>query len=299
MGFKFEILENEDKNTLVLSSDKEIYNTRVVFNDDSKSEQFPLVKQLFFLPFVKSITLDKHLILIEKLDFLDWKDVQEEVIDQIEKFLNDGGLIYQVNNPVTIYAESTPNPNVIKFVANKKLVNIAHEFKTSESANYCFIAKALFNHDFIKEIYIDFNFISVTINQKFSWDEFTMQIREFILSYIKDGNQIIDSSYDVQNSTSEGIDQSNMDEISKKISALIDEQIKPAVASDGGNILFQSYDNESMEVKVILQGACSGCPSSTYTLKNGIETMLKDFLPGKISNVVAINLNSLRYLGSK
>ena len=289
MGFKFEILENEDKNTLVLSSDKEIYNTRVVFNDDSKSEQFPLVKQLFFLPFVKSITLDKHLILIEKLDFLDWKDVQEEVIDQIEKFLNDGGLIYQVNNPVTIYAESTPNPNVIKFVANKKLVNIAHEFKTSESANYCFIAKALFNHDFIKEIYIDFNFISVTINEKFSWNEFTMQIREFILSYIKDGNQIIDSSYDVQNSTSEGIDQSNMDEISKKISALIDEQIKPAVASDGGNILFQSYDNESMEVKVILQGACSGCPSSTYTLKNGIETMLKDFLPGKISNVVAIN----------
>jgi Fe-S cluster biogenesis protein NfuA len=289
MGFKFEILENEDKNTLVLSSDKEIYNTRVVFNDDSKSEQFPLVKQLFFLPFVKSITLDKHLILIEKLDFLDWKDVQEEVIDQIEKFLNDGGLIYQVNNPVTIYAESTPNPNVIKFVANKKLVNIAHEFKTSESANYCFIAKALFNHDFIKEIYIDFNFISVTINEKFSWDEYTMQIREFILSYIKDGNQIIDSSYDVQNSTSEGIDQSNMDEISKKISALIDEQIKPAVASDGGNILFQSYDNESMEVKVILQGACSGCPSSTYTLKNGIETMLKDFLPGKISNVVAIN----------
>ena len=289
MGFKFEILENEDKNTLVLSSDKEIYNTRVVFNDDSKSEQFPLVKQLFFLPFVKSITLDKHLILIEKLDFLDWKDVQEEVIDQIEKFLNDGGLIYQVNNPVTIYAESTPNPNVIKFVANKKLVNIAHEFKTSESANYCFIAKALFNHDFIKEIYIDFNFISVTINEKFSWDEFTMQTREFILSYIKDGNLIIDSSYDVQNSTSEGIDQSNMDEISKKISALIDEQIKPAVASDGGNILFQSYDNESMEVKVILQGACSGCPSSTYTLKNGIETMLKDFLPGKISNVVAIN----------
>ena len=289
MSFKFEILENEDKNTLVLSSDKEIYNTRVVFNDDSKSEQFPLVKQLFFLPFVKSITLDKHLILIEKLDFLDWKDVQEEVIDQIEKFLNDGGLIYQVNNPVTIYAESTPNPNVIKFVANKKLVNIAHEFKTSESANYCFIAKALFNHDFVKEIYIDFNFISVTINEKFTWDEFTMQIREFILSYIKDGNQIIDSSYDVQNSISEGIDQSNMDEISKKISALIDEQIKPAVASDGGNILFQSYDNESMEVKVILQGACSGCPSSTYTLKNGIETMLKDFLPGKISNVVAIN----------
>ena len=76
---------------------------------------------------------------------------------------------------------------------------------------------------------------------------------------------------------------------SKEISKLIDDQIKPAVASDGGNILFQSYDPESHEVKVILQGACSGCPSSTYTLKNGIESMLKDYLPGKISNVVAIN----------
>ena len=289
MKYKFEILDNEDKNTLVLSSDKEIYTKRISFSDDSSAEQFPLVKQLFFLPFIKSVILDKHLILIEKLDFLEWKDVQEEVVEQIENFLNGGGLIFQIINPITIYAENTPNPSVIKFVANKKLVNVAHEFKDSKSASYCNIAKALFNHDFISEIYIDFNFISITISKEYSWENHIMEIREYILSCVRDGNEIIDPKFDIDDIKVDKVDFDKLDDISKEIAKLIDDQIKPAVASDGGNILFQSYDSESLEVKVILQGACSGCPSSTYTLKNGIETMLKDYLPGKISNVVAIN----------
>ncbi len=289
MKYKFEILDNEDKNTLVLSSDKEIYTKRISFSDDSSAEQFPLVKQLFFLPFIKSVILDKHLILIEKLDFLEWKDVQEEVVEQIENFLNGGGLIFQIINPITIYAENTPNPSVIKFVANKKLVNVAHEFKDSKSASYCNIAKALFNHDFISEIYIDFNFISITISKEYSWENHIMEIREYILSFVRDGNEIIDPKFDIDDIKVDKVDFDKLDDISKEIAKLIDDQIKPAVASDGGNILFQSYDSDSLEVKVILQGACSGCPSSTYTLKNGIETMLKDYLPGKISNVVAIN----------
>jgi len=289
LKYKFEILDNEDKNTLVLSSDKEIYTKRISFSDDSSAEQFPLVKQLFFLPFIKSVILDKHLILIEKLDFLEWKDVQEEVVEQIENFLNGGGLIFQIINPITIYAENTPNPSVIKFVANKKLVNVAHEFKDSKSASYCNIAKALFNHDFISEIYIDFNFISITISKEYSWENHIMDIREYILSFVRDGNEIIDPKFDIDDIKVDKVDFDKLDDISKEIAKLIDDQIKPAVASDGGNILFQSYDSDSLEVKVILQGACSGCPSSTYTLKNGIETMLKDYLPGKISNVVAIN----------
>ena len=289
MKYKFEILDNEDKNTLVLSSDKEIYTKRISFSDDSSAEQFPLVKQLFFLPFIKSVILDKHLILIEKLDFLEWKDVQDEVVEQMENFLNGGGLIFQIINPITIYAENTPNPSVIKFVANKKLVNVAHEFKDSKSASYCNIAKALFNHDFISEIYIDFNFISITISKEYSWENHIMEIREYILSFVRDGNEIIDPKFDIDDIKVDKVDFDKLDDISKEIAKLIDDQIKPAVASDGGNILFQSYDSESLEVKVILQGACSGCPSSTYTLKNGIETMLKDYLPGKISNVVAIN----------
>ena len=287
MKYKFEILENEDKNILVLSSDEEIYTKRILFEDDSKADQFPLVKQLFFLPFIKSVTLDKHLILIEKLDFLDWKDVQDEVVTQIEKFLNTGGLIFKVINPITIYAENTPNPSVIKFVANKKLVNVAHEFKNNADAYYCNIAKALFNHEFISEIYIDFNFISIKSDYK--WENHTMEIREYLLSFIRDGNEIVNPQFDMDEKKVQQVNFDKLDDISKEIAKLIDDQIKPAVASDGGNILFQSYDSDSKEVKVILQGACSGCPSSTYTLKNGIESMLKDYLPGKISNVVAIN----------
>ena len=289
MKYKFEILENEDKNILVLSSDEEIYTKRILFEDDSKADQFPLVKQLFFLPFIKSVTLDKHLILIEKLDFLDWKDVQDEVVTQIEKFLNTGGLIFKVINPITIYAENTPNPSVIKFVANKKLVNVAHEFKNNADAYYCNIAKALFNHEFISEIYIDFNFISITIKSDYKWENHTMEIREYLLSFIRDGNEIVNPKFDMDDKKVQQVNFDKLDDISKEIAKLIDDQIKPAVASDGGNILFQSYDSDSQEVKVILQGACSGCPSSTYTLKNGIESMLKDYLPGKISNVVAIN----------
>tara|TARA_B100000575_G_scaffold288195_1_gene287820 strand:+ start:134 stop:1006 length:873 start_codon:yes stop_codon:yes gene_type:complete len=289
LKYKFEILENEDKNILVLSSDEEIYTKRILFEDDSKADQFPLVKQLFFLPFIKSVTLDKHLILIEKLDFLDWKDVQDEVVTQIEKFLNTGGLIFKVINPITIYAENTPNPSVIKFVANKKLVNVAHEFKNNADAYYCNIAKALFNHEFISEIYIDFNFISITIKSDYKWENHTMEIREYLLSFIRDGNEIVNPQFDMDDKKVQQVNFDKLDDISKEIAKLIDDQIKPAVASDGGNILFQSYDSDSQEVKVILQGACSGCPSSTYTLKNGIESMLKDYLPGKISNVVAIN----------
>ena len=115
-----------------------------------------------------------------------------------------------------------------------------------------------------------------------------MDIREFILSYIKDGNTIINQGYDVEKKF-DSISLNELDETSKEIAKLIDEQIKPAVAQDGGNIVFQSFDKKSGEVKVLLQGACSGCPSSTVTLKNGIETMLKNHLPDKINSVTAIN----------
>ena len=290
MNYILEILQSEDKNVLVLSSKNVIHDKRVELDENSDLNQFPLIKQLFFLPFIKSVTLDKHLLIIEKLDFLNWEEVQDDVIEQIENYLNKGGVIYSGNmNAFTIYAESTPNPSVMKFVCNKRLVNVSHEFKKIDETEHCNIAKALFLHDFISEVYIDLNFISITIKEDYSWENHTMEIREFILSYINDGNELIDSKFDKAKSTNKAVEVKNLDEISSKISELIETQIKPAVASDGGNILFQSYDKSTKEVNVILQGACSGCPSSTITLKNGIETMLKNELPGKISNVVAIN----------
>jgi Fe-S cluster biogenesis protein NfuA len=116
-----------------------------------------------------------------------------------------------------------------------------------------------------------------------------MDVREFIRSYIQDNNTLIHEDLIEDNSNVVEVDFEKIDDISKEIIDIIEKHVKPAVAADGGNIVFQSYDQETKNVNVILQGACSGCPSSTVTLKSGIENMLKEMLPGMISDVNAIN----------
>ena len=151
------------------------------------------------------------------------------------------------------------------------------------------IAQSLFNFPFVKEVFLDFNFISITLNSKYDWNENVMEIREFIRSYIQDGNTIIDEN-SIKNIPSKlDLNIEKLDDISKQIIEIIEKHVKPAVASDGGNIVFESYEKDTKNVNVILQGACSGCPSSTVTLKNGIENMLKQMLPGTIHEVNAIN----------
>ncbi|MDA8808280.1 NifU family protein, partial [Flavobacteriaceae bacterium] len=228
---------------------------------------------------------------IEKLNILKWNDVQEELCSQLEEFLNNGGLVSKNEikkvSPVTVYAESTPNPNAMKFVVNKKIVDNVFEFKSIDETIDSPLAKSLFGFDFVKEVFFDFNFVSLIQHPGNNWDENVMDIREFIRSFIQDNNTIVFE--DRINNNVKTNSKVEFDDISKEIIKIIDENIKPAVASDGGNILFKSYDKNTQKVNVILQGACSGCPSSTVTLKSGIETMLKDMLPGKISEVNAVN----------
>ena len=149
------------------------------------------------------------------------------------------------------------------------------------------MAKSLFIFPFVKEVFFDFNFVSIIQNSEHDWQENVMDVREFIRSFIQDNNTIVFE----ENIKKSKPEKQNIkyDDVSKEIIKIIDENIKPAVASDGGNILFESYEKDTKKVNVILQGACSGCPSSTITLKSGIETMLKDMLPGMISEVNAIN----------
>ena len=175
-------MQSEDKNILVLSS-KNVIHERVELDENSDLNQFPLIKQLFS-SFIKSVTLDKHLLIIEKLDFLNWEEVQDDVIEQIENYLNKGGVIYSGNVNALIYAESTQIP-VMKFVCNKRLVNISHEFKKIDETEHCNIAKALFLHDFISEVYIDLNFISITIKEDYSWENHTMEIRNLFYPILK------------------------------------------------------------------------------------------------------------------
>ena len=264
---------------------------RIEFNKIEETIEFPLIQQIFYLPFIKKVTLNKHSVYIEKLNILKWEDVQEELCSQLEEFLNKGGLVskneIKTVSPVTVYAESTPNPNAMKFVVNKKIVNDVFEFKSIDETKDSPLAKSLFGFEFVKEVFFDFNFVSLIQNPGNNWDENVMDVREFIRSFIQDNNTIVYEDRIKNNvKTNSNIE---FDDISKEIIKIIDENIKPAVASDGGNILFESYDANTQKVNVILQGACSGCPSSTVTLKSGIETMLKDMLPGKISEVNAVN----------
>ena len=258
--------------------------------DDAKGA--PLIQQLFYLPFVKSVSLDENYLEVERFDILEWEDVIEEVRVQLENYLNDGGVILEeVNNdkvPVSIYAESTPNPSVMKFVANKKLVSESVEFKNIDEAKHSPFAQKLFHFAYVKDVFMSENYVSITKFDIKSWDEVMMEIREFIRAFIEKGNTIIEH-YPSKNTNKKFTSPRNNNPLEDQIISILDEYIKPAVASDGGNIQFDSYDPAKKSVQVILQGACSGCPSSTLTLKNGIENMLKEMMPGKIENVVAIN----------
>ena len=264
---------------------------RIEFEKIEETNEFPLIQQIFYLPFIKKVILNKHSVYIEKLNILKWEDVQEELCSQLEEFLNKGGLVSKNEikkvSPVTVYAESTPNPNAMKFVVNKKIVDDVYEFKSVDDTKDSPLAKSLFGFEFIKEVFFYFNFVSLIQKQGNNWDENVMDVREFIRSFIQDNNTIVfEDRIKSQIKTKSNVE---FDDISKEIIKIIDENIKPAVASDGGNIMFESYDATTQKVNVILQGACSGCPSSTITLKSGIENMLKDMLPGKISEVNAVN----------
>lgn len=273
------------------------------FKNIDEASVSPLAQQLFYLPFVKTVYIAQNFIAIEKYDIVEWADVQKEVAEQIETYLNKGGEVIKQetqkkgNIPVTVYAESTPNPAVMKFVANKKLVLQAAEFKNIDDAKNAPLAQKLFHFPFVKEVFIDENYVSVQKYDIAEWDEITMELREFIRNFIQDGNEIISTEASKSANRSSGSETENspeanfenLDDTSQQIVAILEEYIKPAVASDGGNILFDSYNEENKTVKVILQGACSGCPSSTMTLKSGIETMLRDMLKDKVEYVEAIN----------
>ena len=284
------VLKFEANHMLVENGHYEYHNI-----DEAKNS--PLAQQLFYLPFIKTVYVSANFIALERFEIVEWEDVQGEVAQQLVEYLNTGASVVNEETrgkmiPVTLYAEVTPNPAVMKFVANKKLVPAAFEFKNIDEASTSKLATFLFQHPFVKEVFMDENYISVTKYEVADWNEVTMELRDKIRNFIAEGNELISEAAVAKVAEKkEEEKQSNitLDDTSKQIVDILEEYVKPAVASDGGNILFQSYEQESKTVNVILQGACSGCPSSTFTLKNGIETMLKNMLGDKVEQVVAIN----------
>ena len=267
------------------------------FNNIDDASNSPLAQQLFYLPFVKKVYIASNFIAIERYNIVEWSDVQDEVAEQIKTYLNSDAIVIKEEvsiskSAITVYAESTPNPSVLKFVCNKALVGQICEFSSIDDAKISPMATELFQLPFVKSVFMDKNYISITKYDVAEWEEITVQLREFIKSYIEDGKQVLSKPIATQKEVEEKTSETKfekLDDTSKNIVNILQEYVKPAVASDGGNIEFISYDDASKKVEVLLQGACSGCPSSTFTLKNGIENMLKEMLNDQNISVSAIN----------
>ena len=273
-------------------------NESFEFKNIDETKNSPLAQQLFYLPFVKTVYISGNFIAIEKFSIVEWEDVKDAVAEQIETFVANGGIIITPSEnktqkqPITVYGETTPNPAAQKFVVSRMLTKSPVEFKNIDETAASPLAKELFKFPYVKEIFIDENYISVTKYEVNNWDEITLEVRTFIKQYIENGGTVLDESIivakaELEKTKTQEFD--NLDVTSQQIINILEEYVKPAVQADGGNIAFESYDETDKTVKVVLQGACSGCPSSTFTLKSGIENMLKSMLNDENIKVEAVN----------
>lgn len=176
--------------------------------------------------------------------------------------------------PVHIYMEANPNPNSMKFVVNFMLADdgISFDYPTQESTETSPLANELFNFAAVERVFIAANFITVSKKEDVEWFEIQDFIREHIKKYLESGKSAVTVVYD-----KDPLFDENDSEIVKKIKGILDEYIRPAVEQDGGAIVFHSFQDGI--VKVLLQGSCSGCPSSTVTLKAGIQNLLTRMIP--------------------
>lgn len=199
-----------------------------------------------------------------------------------------------MNVPVTVYTEMTPNPTTMKFVANKYLLATGDSVEFSnknETKGFSPLADELFNFPFVKNVFIAANFITITKTDNVPWDFITMELREFIKGWITSGGEILiqmptQKQQVIEKVEGKPLKDFNPTEYDDPIRALLDEYVRPAVENDGGAIDFLGF--EDGKVTVVLKGSCAGCPSSTATLKGGIENLLKQHLP-EVQEVVAIN----------
>ncbi len=183
---------------------------------------------------------------------------------------------------VEIYTEATPNPNTLKFITDKTLVEEGSiDFPSPSSAESCPLVLDLFRFNFVKRVFMAANFVTVTKSENIEWQEVSAMIKSVIKGYIEEGKPLFK---EMPKSVSSTAPVEGEPEVITKIKVVLDEYIRPAVEQDGGAINFESFTDGV--VKVQLQGSCSGCPSSTVTLKSGIENLLKRMVP-EVTEVVA------------
>lgn len=195
-------------------------------------------------------------------------------------------MIQTGNNIVSVYTEMTPNPDTLKFVANKLLYpGKSADFKDEAAAKASPLANALFVFPFIRGVFIASNFVTVTKTEDAEWEDIIPSVKDFLKNYLTENKPIIDEAeLHKQNQTPANQPQGEDSDVVKRIKELLENYVKPAVEMDGGAIQFKKYENGILSLS--MQGACSGCPSSMITLKSGIEGMMKRMIP-EVKEVLA------------
>ncbi|MDY3379036.1 NifU family protein [Riemerella anatipestifer] len=259
---------------------------------NSDISEIPLAQELFNYPFVDKIFITANFIAVAKQDTVEWEHVVQSLKNVIEDELLANPRIYrqQRKEVYQIYAEMTPNPSVMKFVASRLLLDGFVEVKSREEAIEVPLAQAIFKEfSFAQEVFISDNFVAVTKDDSVQWHEVMVVTRAFIAEYLQNGGEVSQKEPQKHENPVEKIINREYTDTEQKISDVLNEYVAPAVENDGGKISLMEYDESTKTAKMLLQGACSGCPSSTATLKGGIENVLKQFLPDLVEKVEAVN----------
>ena len=259
---------------------------------NSDVSHIPLAQELFQFPFITRLFITANFIAVAKEDFVEWSMVEESLKEIIAQSITQyPSIILPKKEETTLfYTERTPNPQVVKFVSEKQIIKGFLEVKSPEDSRNIQLTKQLFK-DFaeISEIFINDNYISITKTKETDWDNIMPSIQKSLEEYFQNQQKAEKIRGIVEKYQAQSFNNRGFTEMEEKINAILQEYVAPAVESDGGKISLIEYDEETKTAKMLLQGACSGCPSSAVTLKNGIEKVLKNFLPDVVESVEAIN----------
>ena len=178
---------------------------------------------------------------------------------------------------INVYTESTPNPATMKFLVNKLLINGSADFATKESAEHSPFAKELYKFNFVNGVFFASNFVTITKTEDADWADIEQILKEFVKG-------AVETELKIQEETASEVPAFEGTEQEIKIQQILHDYVRPAVEQDGGAISYKSFENGIVTVE--LRGSCSGCPSSTFTLKAGIENLLKRMVP-EVQEVVS------------
>ena len=261
------IEQTSQKHILKFVCDEIITSGSLELTATTNNSESKLAQQLLHFPFIEKIYITANFVAIQKTELVDWEDVAQSLKEIVNHHLIENTIVIkeEEKEPFTVYAEMTPNPRVMKFVSNQMLTKQMIELKNVSEAEMVPLAQSLFDRfNFIDEIFISENYVSVTGNAETDWQKVALEVRQYILDYLQSDKIVVEAGY--QGNTSkigEKSEERIYSDVEKEIQRILSEYIQPAVANDGGNISLVEYNQNSKTAVMLLQGACSGCPSST------------------------------------